>query len=293
MKVLLAHDGQPPSDEARTLLVKLADRERVEVTVVCVESFDMDLEVGARTEGKYSIEAGHKYAESVVEGTVEELRAQGFTVSGLVAEGYPPFELLHEIEDGGHELAVLGTGKAGRLGQIVLGSASTKVLHASPTSVLIVHSAEEGRDGKVLLGVDGSDGSESALHAVGELCDPQRVKIHMSATIRLSDAAGLDGENENLASRGREEVLSHLRSQAEDDLARARKSLEDRGFGVTSNVVEGNPAEHLLEQAEEGNFDVVAVGAKGRTTLERVLLGSVTDRIVRQARSSLIGRPTT
>jgi nucleotide-binding universal stress UspA family protein len=102
----------------------------------------------------------------------------------------------------------------------------------------------------------------------------------------------LDGANENFASRGREEVLSHLRSRAEDDVTRARKSLEDKGFAVTSNVAEGNPASHLLEQAEEGDFDVVAVGAKGRTTLERVLLGSVTDRIVRHARSSLIGRPT-
>ncbi len=291
MKVLLAHDGQPPSDEARKLLVKLADRERVEVTVICVESFDMALEVGARTEGKYSPEAGHRYAESVVEGMVEKLRAQDFTVSGLVTKGYPPFELLHEIQNGGHELAVLGTGKAGRLGQIVLGSASTKVLHASPSSVLIVHKAEEESDGKVLLGVDGSGGSESAVHAVGELCDTRRVEIHMSATIRLSDAAVLDAENAGLVSKGRDELLAHLRRRAEDDLKRAGKTLEGRGFAVTSKVVEGNPAEQLLEQAEEGNFDVVAVGAKGRTTLERVLLGSVTDRIVRQARSSLIGRP--
>ena len=290
MKVLLAHDGQPPSDEARKLFVKLADRKRVEVAVVCVASFDMALEVGARMEGKYSIEAGHKYAESIVEGTVEELRAQDFQVAGLVGEGYPPFEILHQIESGQHELAVLGSGKEGRLGQVVLGSASTKVLHASPTSVLIVHTADEGQDGRVLVGIDGSDASESTVHVVGELCDPQRVKVHMSAAIRLSDAAVLDDDSAGLASKGREELLAHLRSQGEDDLARARKSLEEKGFSVTSSLAEGNPAEQLLMQADEGNFDVVAVGSRGRTTIERVLLGSVTDRIVRQSRASLVGR---
>ncbi|CAN5488427.1 hypothetical protein BH20ACT23_BH20ACT23_17140 [soil metagenome] len=292
MKVLLAHDGQPPSDEARKLLIKLADRKRVDVTVVCVESFDMALEVGARTEGKYSLEAGRKYAESVVERTVEELRGEGFQVSGLVREGHPPFEILTQIESGRHELAVLGTGKAGRLGQVVLGSASTKVLHASLTSVLIVHKADEGQDGRILVGIDGSDASESAVHAVGELCDPQRVKIHLSAAIRLSDAAVLGGDWAGLASKGRDELLALLRSQAENDLARARKSLEERGFAVTENLVEGNPAEQLLMQADEGNVDVVAVGSRGRTTLERVLLGSVTDRIVRQSSATLVGRQT-
>lgn len=290
MKVLLAHDGQAPSDEARKLFVKLADRRRVEVTVVCVESFDLALEVGAHTEGKYSLEAGHRYAESVVEKTVEELKAEGFQVSGLVGEGYPPLEILHQIERGRHELAVLGTGKAGRLGQVVLGSASTKVLHGSPTSVLIVHRADDGHDGRILVGIDGSGASESAVHAVGELCDPQRVEVHMSAAIRLSDAAALGGDWAGLASKGREELLAQLRSHAENDLARAQKSLEERGFAVTSNVAEGNPAEHLLMQAEEGNVDLVAVGSRGRTTLERVLLGSVTDRIVRQSRASLVGR---
>ena len=292
MKVLLAHDGQPPSDEACKLFVKLADRKRVDVTVVCVASFDLALEVGARMEGKYSPEAGRKYAESVVERTVEEFRAQGFQVSGLVREGYPPLEILHQIESDHHELAVLGTGKAGRLGQVVLGSASTKILHASPTSVLIVHRADEGQDGRILVGIDGSDASESAVHAVGELCDPERVKVHMSAAIRLSDAAALGGDWARLASKGQEELVAHLRSEAEDDLARARKSLGERGFAVTSDVAEGNPAEYLLMQADEGNFDVVAVGARGRTTLERVLLGSVTDRIVRQSRASLVGRGT-
>lgn len=292
MKVLLAHDGQPPSDEASKLFVKLADRKRVDVTVVCVASFDLALEVGARMEGKYSPEAGHKYAESVVERTVGEFRAQGFQVSGLVPEGNPPLEILHQIESDHHELAVLGTGKAGRLGQVVLGSASTKILHASPTSVLIVHRADEGQDGSVLVGIDGSDASESAVHAVGELCDPERVKVHMSAAIRLSDAAALGGDWARLASKGQEELVAHLRSEAEDDLARARKSLEERGFAVTSDVAEGNPAEHLLTQADERNFDVVAVGARGRTKLERVLLGSVTDRIVRQSRASLVGRGT-
>ena len=292
MKVLLAHDGQPPSDEARKLFVKLADRMRVEVTVLCVESFDMALDVGARTEGKYSLEAGHRYAESVVERTVEELKARGFQVSGLVRKGYPPSEILDQIESGRHELAVLGTGKAGRLGQVVLGSASTKVLHASPTSVLIVHKSDESQDGRILVGIDGSGASESAVHAVGELCDPQRVKVHLSAAIRLSDAAAPGGDWAGLASKGREELLAQLRSRAENDFVRARKSLEERGFAVTSNLAEGNPAEQLLMQADEGNFDVVAVGSRGRTILERVLLGSVTDRVVRQSRASLVGRRT-
>ncbi|MGH2752083.1 MAG: universal stress protein [Actinomycetota bacterium] len=56
--------------------------------------------------------------------------------------------------------------------------------------------------------------------------------------------------------------------------------------------MEGNPAGQLLEQAETAGFDLIAVGSRGRGALERVILGSVSDRIARHARASLVGRRT-
>ena len=290
MKVLLAHDGRPPSDESCKLLARIADKNRVDITVLCVESFDMALEVGARTEGRYSSEAGHKNAEAIVERAVGELEAQDFRVTGLVQEGYPPSEILQQTTSDGYELVVIGSGKSGLLGRASLGSVSTKVLHASPTSVMIVHEAEAGRSGGVLVGIDGSGESESAVHAVGELCDPERVAIRLSAVIKLADAVTLADDWSRLVSNDREELLTRLRRRADQDLARAMESLETRGFAVSSSVVEGNPGERLLEQLDETKANVVAVGARGRTGLERVLLGSVTDRIVRHAPATIVGR---
>ena len=290
MKVLLAHDGRPPSDESCELLAKIVDKNRVDVTVLCVESFDMALEVGARTEGRYSPEAGRKNAESIVEKAVGQLEGRGFRVTGLVEEGYPPSEILQQATAGGYALVVLGSGKSGLLRGASLGSVSTKVLHASPTSVMIVHEVEADRGGGVLVGIDGSAESESAVRAVGELCDPERVDVRLSAVVKLADAVSLADDWSRLVSKGRDELLTQLRRRSDQDLARARKSLETKGFVVSSSLVEGNPRERLLEQAEETRADVVAVGARGRTGLERVLLGSVTDGIVRHAPATIVGR---
>jgi nucleotide-binding universal stress UspA family protein len=292
VKVLLATDGERPSEEARKLIVKLADPKRIELMVMAVEGFDMALEEGARAEGKYSRDAGRKHALGIVDRTVEELLDAGFRATGHVQEGYPAFEILHEIERGWHEVTVLGSGKESWLGQVMLGSVSTKILHGSPTSVVIVHKTLESQSGKVLVGTDGSRGSEFAVRAVAGLCDPDRVEIQVTSGVRLEEAAAMAADLPGNESPGRDELMPHLRHQAEQAVDHAKGLLSDAGFSVTGGIVEGHPAEVLLRQADEGEFDLVAVGSRGRGALERVLLGSVSDRIVRHAPASLVARRT-
>ncbi|MGH2752084.1 MAG: universal stress protein [Actinomycetota bacterium] len=227
MKVLVAIDGEPPSEEALRLLIKIGDRNKIDLTVMAVEGFDMALLEGARTEGRYSREAGRMHATEIVDRTVEECLAQGFRVTGRVAEGYPPFEILHEIERGRHEVTVLGTGKSSWMGQLMLGSVSTKVLHASPTSVLVVRQAvEEGR-GQILIGTDGSRGSEFALRAAIGLADPERVSMHVTSVVRLEEAAAMDADWSRDFSTGRDELMSHLRHQAESHVGSAKGLLTE------------------------------------------------------------------
>jgi nucleotide-binding universal stress UspA family protein len=290
VKVLLATDGERPSEEACNLIVKLADRKKIDLMVMAVEGFDMALEEGARAEGKYSRDVGRKHALGIVDRTVEQLIDAGFRAAGHVQEGYPAFEILHEIESGWHEVTVLGSGKASWLGQLMLGSVSTKVLHGSPTSVVIVHKTNENASGKVLIGTDGSRGSEFAVRAVVGLCDPERTEIQVTSGVRLEEAAALSADSSGSDLPGQEELMPHLRHQAEQAVDHARGLLSDAGFSVTGGIVEGHPAEVLLRQAEEGDFDLVAVGSRGRGALERVLLGSVSDRIVRHAPASLVAR---
>ena len=274
MKILLATDGEQPSVGARRLIAKLGRRGPNEVTVMAVSGFAMSLEEGARAERRYSPEAGRKRAHEIVGRAVQELRAEGCRATDRVGEGYPPFEILHEIERESYDLTVLGAGSSTWLGQTLLGSVSTKVLHASPTSVLIVHHAQDTKAGKVLLGTDGSGDSELAMRAVADFADPERAAIEVVSVSRR-------GERTDEAPRS-----GHAEQAAEN----AEHALKEAGFEVVAEVVEGKPAEQLLERAGDCDFDLVAVGSRGRGRLERVVLGSVSDRVARHAPAALVGR---
>jgi nucleotide-binding universal stress UspA family protein len=65
--------------------------------------------------------------------------------------------------------------------------------------------------------------------------------------------------------------------------ALAPAGARDLGIGIETRTPHGHPADEVLRLAEEERVDVVVMGTHGRTGLERFLLGSVTERVVRMA----------
>jgi len=71
-----------------------------------------------------------------------------------------------------------------------------------------------------------------------------------------------------------------------------RPTRADIHFFVHTRI--GRPAEEILDLAREVGADLIFVGSHGKTGLERVLLGSVSERVVREARCPvMIARPKT
>jgi nucleotide-binding universal stress UspA family protein len=291
MKVLLATDGKWPAIEAQKLLAGIGDPNKIEITVMCVAGFEAALQEGARTEGRFSPGAGRKHALAVIDRGVQELIGLGFRASGQLTEGFPPLDILHEIEEGWHELTVLGAGSASWIGQMLLGSVSTKVLHASPTSVLIVHESSGKDGGQVLLGSDGSRGAEFALRTLIGFADPRRVRVRVTSVVKPEE--GVAVMSEHLSQHSREEQRkneSQRVQEADSHVHHALRMLEDAGFRCVGDVRMGHPAEQLLKQAEGEESDMVAVGSRGLGPVQRVVLGSVSDKITRHARAALVGR---
>lgn len=62
-----------------------------------------------------------------------------------------------------------------------------------------------------------------------------------------------------------------------------QKPLADAGIAVNYEILEGSPAETICRYAEEGQYDLIIVGNRGQSKASRVLLGSVSDDVVRKA----------
>ncbi|MFQ5855901.1 MAG: universal stress protein [Anaerolineae bacterium] len=66
-------------------------------------------------------------------------------------------------------------------------------------------------------------------------------------------------------------------------IADSGRLLEERGIEHTTKLRHGHPAEEILQEIEQGNYDLIVIGARGRSRLTRFLLGSVSFRVLEHA----------
>lgn len=297
MKVLYATDGLEPAIRAAQFLEKLADRSRIDLTVMSVTHSG----IPAPEHAPFmldAVELRRKDTMKLVDAATEKLVVAGFRARGHTAEGHPGQEIVRAVEDEWYDLVILGAGGRSWLGNRLLGSVSSYVLHSSPRSVLIVHDSLPG-DGNasVLLGTDGSQGARITTQTLAEFADTERTKIEVVSVAEapspmffaVPGAAYVPPD----AYKQEQEIHKQIRERADRCASRAASELRDSGFEVEARVTDGNPTEQLLKEADRGKFDLVAVGSRGLGPFRRALLGSVSDHLVRHSSAALVGRRLT
>jgi nucleotide-binding universal stress UspA family protein len=137
--------------------------------------------------------------------------------------------------------------------------------------------------------VVGTDGSETAAEAVRQAIDLAKLTdAQLSVVSAFSPVPQRRVKGESLSAPAdiqyeigpREDVNLILDAAAAD----ARKD----GIEVQTHPVEGDPAEAILNVAEQTNADLIVVGNKGMTGARRYLLGSVPNNVSHHAPCSVI-----
>jgi nucleotide-binding universal stress UspA family protein len=123
----------------------------------------------------------------------------------------------------------------------------------------------------ILLPTDGSPGSQRASGHAIELAAEQDATLHVLHVVEtVSPGASLhELIAERLTERGRELV---------ETVADEGRS---RGVTVQTAVVEGDPAEEIVDYVSSRGIDVVVMPTRGRSELLKTLVGSVTDEVIR------------
>lgn len=274
MRVLYATDGSPGAAKAAALLEALADRSAAEVTVLTV--------AGASRSGS----SLRPRAEEIAELAADSLHGAGFSTTAQVAEGRAAHVITQHARD--HDVVVLGSRSLGWSARRLLGSVGTHVLHSSSRSVLIVHEAP-AVPMRVIVAVDGSADARCAVEAAAQLLDPERCEVSVLAVAELL-APVLHPPyvaHAMSAPEGREEEVT---APAREAAQEAVEQLRAAGFRTEQHVVMGHPLRRLLAEAEEAGAALVVVGSRGLNPLDRVVLGSVSDQLTRNAPATLVGR---
>jgi nucleotide-binding universal stress UspA family protein len=134
----------------------------------------------------------------------------------------------------------------------------------------------------IVVGTDGSPNAEAAVRRAAKLAKSEGDRVHIVAA--YSDRSSF---SEAISSSAKRDPVD-LREVAESVLARAEAELEAQGIEVVTHARAGEPAHVLLEIAEEQGADLIVVGARGLTSFQRFLLGSVSGKLAHHASCSLL-----
>jgi nucleotide-binding universal stress UspA family protein len=136
--------------------------------------------------------------------------------------------------------------------------------------------------GSIVVGTDGSPSADAAVRRTIEIAKPSGVPVHL-----VTAYPDVPTYRETISSSAKAEPID-LHQVAESVLARESRVLEDEGIEVVTHAREGDPAEVLIDVAQEENADLIVVGARGLSGLKRFLLGSVSSKLSHHAPVSVM-----
>lgn len=273
--ILLATDFLPASEEAACAAARLARRFGSRVTLLHALEPVPNWLVGFPYALEQASEPLHQLAT--------RLTALGVNVTDtLVKVGPAADTILRQAQASAADLIVIGAGET-TTGQFVLGPVAQAVMERAEPPVFAVRPDVPMEFGKILCPVDHSEVSRRALrnaiwlaHAFGGTLLVLSVVPAVSWLSAATESGTLKDAQEAHSKKWEEELAEFLRHT---DFGDVRWAVE---------VCHGTPHLEILAAARRHGSDLIVMGSTGRTGLVRVLLGSVTRRVLRDLPCSLL-----
>jgi len=272
-KILVCTDGSPDSEGAITAALHLAKTTGSTVFLLEVLFFlagyemqspdnlappvvNLELMQVQETAARERLEA--RKAEAAREGVTLEPRIR---TSSSAYDG-----ILEEAGELQPDLIIMGRHGYTGLTRLLMGSVTARVIGHSPVNVLVVPQGVLLSFERLLIASDGSPFSEAAWNEALSLA-----KTMGSALIGVTVAAS---DRDIPTATG---AVRNLQAAA-----------EKQGIALDTMIPMGRPEEGIVKAAEFKQASLIIVGSHGRTGLKRLLMGSVAERVIGQAKCPVL-----
>ena len=142
---------------------------------------------------------------------------------------------------------------------------------------------------RVLIPLDGSELAERAVPHLLRFITSEQTELLLMTALSSSVFPLLSDKMRSFTS---EQIVLSDESEASEQMQMIAQQLIQRGFRVESQFLPGAADECILHLSEKANVDLIAMSTHGRTGIELALLGSVADKVVRNARSPVFIVPS-
>ncbi len=146
--------------------------------------------------------------------------------------------------------------------------------------------AARARFRSVVLGVDGSPHSRRAVTFLTRLAAPAGGRVTIVSVVepvRVPSVPLLAGSARARVAAGAAEVEQALLAGARRRVEAAARELESAGWRTKSSLRSGVPLVEILQAVEDERADLLVLGARGTSGLDRLLLGSIAEGALKRA----------
>ncbi len=225
------------------------------------------------------MEKKEKEIKAHLEGIKDRAARENVQCEIIIREGEEPYRsIIREADKKQAGLIVMG--RRGRTGlmRILVGSVTARVIGHTLRKVLVVPRTSFITWKNIVVATDGSKYSEAAVNAAINYA-----KTFKSA-LKILNVINVTAEFHERSPGLVEELISQVTS----DLDNIKNKAQQEGVDAETFVREGEPYKVIVDVAKQLNADVIVMGSHGRTGMERLLMGSVTERVIGHAECAVL-----
>ena len=258
-RILLATDGSEYSEGAIRVAVALASRSNAKLFITGVAVYSPEYASTVPGIEQAALDMAERNIASAVQA------AAGIDHEIIIAEAEDPYRgIVDAAEEYRADVIVMGRrGKRG-LARAMVGDATARVIGAAPCSVMVVPRGAKEITAGIIVATDGSRYSDAAAYTAGKFALATKLPLAVVSAVLAS-------HNEQ---RRREAIVA---------VDRVKSGLAAESVDVTVVVTEGRPDQVILDQARKAGAELIVMGTHGRTGLDRLLMGSTTERVIGSA----------
>ncbi|VVB94414.1 Universal stress protein [uncultured archaeon] len=138
---------------------------------------------------------------------------------------------------------------------------------------------------KILIATDGSEYTKKAVDYGIDIADNTGAKLHVIYVVDTTSYGSIP------LSALMEYAYSILRQEGDMAIKYVTDRAEAAGLEAEGIIAEGHPADEIIKYAEKNSIDLIVMGTLGKSGLDRFLLGSVADKVIRNSRIPVIAVP--
>jgi nucleotide-binding universal stress UspA family protein len=226
-------------------------------------------------------------SQALVERWLQSDVPAGVEARTVLREGFPPDEIVAEADD--HDLVVIGT--HGRTGadRVALGSVAERGVRRCKVPVLVAPGVarEAGRRvdapfENVLVAIDFSESSTRVLRAAIAMAGTTGAKLTLLHVV-ISESIMISQVWMDALSPSVLELHDKMVREAQRQLDRMMRDEVPEPLRGQALLREGLAANTIVQQISLGSYDLVVMGTHGHTGIQRVILGSVAERVLRHS----------